>query len=196
MTNNKSVKAIIFDCFGVLYPDTYWTMAREYLGDSVEDKKIALSELVRQVDLGYITRDDLWSQFAEMVGESKEQVYARLQEFGGLDKRLLGFIDEYRGRYKIGMISNVGHGFLESMFVERPAQDYFDSIVLSSDVGLVKPDERIYVLAAEQLGVDAESCVFIDDLSKNVAGAESAGMQAILYTDFASFHKQISKILQ
>jgi epoxide hydrolase-like predicted phosphatase len=190
------IKAIIFDCFGVLYPDTYWTMAQEYLGDALDEKKSELSDLVRQVDLGYITRDELWAQFAVMVGETKEQVYARLREFSGLDKRLLNFIDEHRSTYKIGMISNVGQGFLESMFIERPASEYFDSIVLSSEVGLVKPDKRIYDLTAERLNIDTNMCVFIDDLSKNVTGAKNAGMQAILYTDYASFKKEIDELLQ
>jgi FMN phosphatase YigB (HAD superfamily) len=65
------IKAIIFDCFGVLYPDTFWTMAEEYLGESLQEKRQQLSDLVRQVDLGFITRDDLWARFAEIVGSDE-----------------------------------------------------------------------------------------------------------------------------
>lgn len=190
------IKAILFDCFGVLYPDTYWTMADEYLGSKLALKRDELHDLVKQVDLGIITRDQLWHRFAELVGVSVDEVYKRLQEFAGLDQRLLTFIDDHRSQYKFGMISNVGHGFLERMFIDRPAEDYFDVIVLSSDVGLVKPDRRIYELASKRLDVDTDECVFIDDLEKNVIGAREAGMQAIHYTGFNPFLTEIKKLIQ
>ncbi len=190
-----TIAAIIFDCFGVLYPDTYWTMADNFLGDKLESHRNELHDLVRQVDLGHITREQLWEQFAEIVGVSSEVVYSRLKEFGGLDKRLLTFIDIHRSTFKIGMISNVGSGFLERMFVERPASDHFDVIILSSEVGLVKPDKRIYELAAEKLDVRLEECVFIDDLETNVLGAKSAGMQALQYKNYAQFIKEVEQLL-
>ena len=190
------IQAILFDCFGVLYPDTYWTMAREFLGNDMQVKESELHDLVAQVDLGSITRDDLWASFASLAGVSKNDVYERLKQFGGLDKRLLHFIDIHKERFKVGMISNVGQGFLERMFVDRPAESYFDEIILSSEVGLVKPDVRIYQLAAERLGVETSACVFIDDLEKNVAGAARAGMSAIRYTTFAQFEKDIASLLQ
>jgi hypothetical protein len=52
-----SLAAIIFDCFGVLYPDTYWTMADDFLGEELESHRNELHDLVRQVDLGHITRE-------------------------------------------------------------------------------------------------------------------------------------------
>ena len=190
------IEALIFDCYGVLYPDTYWTMAREFLGERFEQSRPLLHDLVKRVDLGYLTRDELWSEFASLVGISKEAVYARLQEFGGLDKRLLNFIENQKSTYKIGMISNVGQGFIDRMFTDKPASFYFDTIVLSSSVGLVKPDRRIYELAATELGCDLGACVFVDDLQKNVEGAIAAGMQAILYNDFDSCVRQINTLCE
>lgn len=190
------IRALLFDCFGVLYPDTYWTMADEYLGSQLPSKRDDLHDLVRQVDLGSITRDQLWHRFATLVGVHADDVYKRLQEFAGLDQRLLSFIDDHKNEYKFGMISNVGHGFLERMFVDRPADDYFDEITLSSDVGLVKPDERIYLITAERLGVRPEECVFIDDLETNVEGAKRAGMHAICYKGYNDFMGEIEALLQ
>ncbi len=189
------IKAIIFDCFGVLYPDTYWAMASEYLGAELDSHRAKLHDLVRQVDLGLITRDQLWANFGDIVGKSKDEVYGRLEDFAGLDSRLLKFIDEHKSSYKIGMISNVGQGFIERMFIKKPALSYFDSIVLSSDVGLVKPDIKIYELSAGQLDVKPAECVFIDDLQKNVDGAINAGMQAIRYENYEKFIVDIKKII-
>jgi epoxide hydrolase-like predicted phosphatase len=189
------IEAILFDCFGVLYPDTYWTTAHRHLGADLSGKKTELSDLVKRVDLGHITRDELWGELAELAGISKDQLYAELKDFGGLDKQLLQFIESHKNDYKFGMISNVGHGFIEKMFTDKPVGYYFDSVVLSSDVGLVKPDKRIYELSSLQLGVPAENCVFIDDLPKNVEGAKNAGMQAILYKSYPQFIDDISLLL-
>lgn len=189
------IKAIIFDCFGVLYPDTYWAMASEYLGKNLDSKRQDLSALVKQVDLGSITRDELWANFADLVGSDKESVYKRLKEFSGLDSRLLKFIEDKKSIYKIGMISNVGQGFIERMFTEKPASEYFDSLVLSSEVGLVKPDSRIYELSASQLGCKTDECVFIDDLEKNVAGAINAGMKSFQYVNYEDFIEKIEAIV-
>lgn len=59
----------------------------------------------------------------------------------------------------------------------------FRDIVVSADVGLLKPDPRIYRLLAERNGLDPARCVFIDDVPKNVAGAEAAGMRGLLFVD-------------
>jgi len=59
----------------------------------------------------------------------------------------------------------------------------FDSIVISGEVGLRKPDPDIYLFAAKQAGVPADACVFVDDFSVNVKGAEAVGMSGILHRD-------------
>ncbi|MFC4602496.1 HAD-IA family hydrolase [Rhodococcus kronopolitis] len=58
-----------------------------------------------------------------------------------------------------------------------------DEVLLSGDVGLEKPDPRIYRLAAERLGLATADCVFVDDLPVNVRGAVAAGMVAVHHTD-------------
>lgn len=189
------IKAIIFDCFGVLYPDTFWTMADEYLGDALPEYRQELHNIVQQVDLGHITRDELWSRFADIVGRTVDEVYARLKEFSGLDVRLLNFVEEHKGDYKFGMISNVGRGFIERMFVEKPAEYYFEAIILSSDVGLVKPDKKIYELAAKKLDCELEECVFLDDLEKNARGADEAGMHGIQYRSYSQAMKELRALL-
>ena len=57
--------------------------------------------------------------------------------------------------------------------------DVFDAVVLSGDVGLAKPDMRIFALTADRLGVAPAECVFVDDLIGNVRGAVAAGMVGV-----------------
>jgi putative hydrolase of the HAD superfamily len=59
----------------------------------------------------------------------------------------------------------------------------FSSIVISGETGMRKPDPGIYLFAAKQAGIPPDACVFIDDFSVNVAGAEAVGMTGILHKD-------------
>ncbi|WP_412520369.1 HAD family hydrolase [Actinomadura madurae] len=60
--------------------------------------------------------------------------------------------------------------------------DLFDAIVISCEVGMRKPDERIFRHALDLLGLDAAACVFIDDIEHNVHAAEALGIRGILHT--------------
>ncbi|QKW38970.1 HAD family phosphatase [Actinomadura sp. NAK00032] len=61
--------------------------------------------------------------------------------------------------------------------------DLFDAVVISAEVGMRKPDERIFRHALDLLGLDAAECVFIDDIEHNIRAAEALGIRGILHTD-------------
>jgi FMN phosphatase YigB (HAD superfamily) len=67
--------------------------------------------------------------------------------------------------------------------------------VISAEVGMHKPQPEIYLLAAERLGQRPSSCVFVDDLRENCAGAEAVGMTAILHRDPADTISRMQELL-
>ncbi len=58
----------------------------------------------------------------------------------------------------------------------------FDEVVISSKVGLRKPQPEIYLLTADLLHLEPSECVFVDDVTGNVAAAQALGMIGILHT--------------
>jgi putative hydrolase of the HAD superfamily len=70
-----------------------------------------------------------------------------------------------------------------------------DVKVISGEVGLRKPDPAIYRLAAEQLGVELEECVFVDDLEPNIRAATDLGMLAVLHTDLATTLAELARLV-
>jgi putative hydrolase of the HAD superfamily len=69
---------------------------------------------------------------------------------------------------------------------EREGWDtLFDAVVISSEVGLRKPDPAIYALAADRLGLPPEQIVFVDDLRPNVRAAVAAGMVGVQHVEVA-----------
>jgi len=64
--------------------------------------------------------------------------------------------------------------------------------VLSFQAGAVKPEAKMYQLAAESVGVPAERCLYIDDLPENVEGARQAGMTAAVFESA----QQVQRVLK
>lgn len=71
----------------------------------------------------------------------------------------------------------------------------FDAVVISGEVGMRKPEHRIYLHTCERLGLRPEECVFIDDLEHNVRVAEELGMAGILHTDVESTRAKLEPLL-
>ena len=72
---------------------------------------------------------------------------------------------------------------------EYPRADFaelFDAVVISGDVGMRKPEEGIFLHAAQALGLVPAECVFIDDMEANVGAAVGCGMTGVLHTEAAT----------
>ena len=82
--------------------------------------------------------------------------------------------------YKVGLISNCTEEVCR-LWDSTALAPLFDAAILSFDVGMAKPDPRIYELATERLGVTANDCLYVGDGSDGeLSGASQAGMTAVL----------------
>lgn len=75
------------------------------------------------------------------------------------------------------------------------AGSFVDEVVLSGDVGIAKPDRRIYELTAARLGLAPFDCVFVDDLAGNVRAAAAAGMVGVHHVDAVVAVEEIAILL-
>jgi putative hydrolase of the HAD superfamily len=73
--------------------------------------------------------------------------------------------------------------------------ELFDGIVISGHEGFRKPDERMYTLGAERIGLAPEACVFVDDLSFNLKPPRALGMATVLHTEPAATIAELEAIL-
>jgi len=78
---------------------------------------------------------------------------------------------------KLGLITN---GFAEThreKIALLALEDAFDELFIADEVGMLKPDPRLFRLAAERLGVEPEACAMVGDrFERDVRGAQAAGM--------------------
>lgn len=81
---------------------------------------------------------------------------------------------------------------------EYPRADFpglFDTVVLSGEVGMRKPEQAIFLHAAQTLGLPPDECVFVDDMPANVAAAQALGMTGVLHTETASTARTLQDLL-
>jgi 2-haloacid dehalogenase len=88
-------------------------------------------------------------------------------------------------------ITNFGHEFWEGFRPTQPVFDRFRDIIVSGTEKLMKPDPAIYTLAIERFGIDPAGALFIDDVAKNVEGAESVGIAGHRFEDAAALERDL-----
>lgn len=187
------IKAIIFDCFGVLVAPSLEPFINTYLAHDEEKRKQALA-LDKLASTGKISFDQQLREYSHLAGISMHET-RQFMENNPRNVQLLSYIKtELEPVYKIGMLSNAGDDWLDELFLAEDIR-LFDAVVLSYQVGYAKPAPQIYETMVSKLGVKFEESIFVDDLQRYVDGAKRLGMQAITYKDFASFQKELKALL-
>lgn len=187
------IKAIIFDCFGVLASDGWLPFKEKYFGSSKELLAQAI-ELNRSADAGRSSYDEFVKKIAYMAKLSEKVTRIQIENNIPNDE-LFEFIKKtLKPHYKIGMLSNAGQNWLDEMFLPEQVA-LFDAVTLSFEIGAIKPDAIMYQTIAKRLGVKVTECVFIDDRPKYCEGASRVGMKSILYEDVQSLKDALERTL-
>jgi epoxide hydrolase-like predicted phosphatase len=197
------IKAVIWDLGGVLLQ----------MGD--ETPRVALSQQynlpleeiywavfdspsAKQAGIGQITIHEHWQNVASHLNIPVEKMDEFQREFwsaDAIDAQLIDYIRALRPRYKTGMLSNAWDNLRAIIDNEWRISDAFEDIIISADVGLAKPDPRIYQLAIERLGVLPHEAVFIDDVLKNIQAARQVGLHAFQFNTREQAIQELEQIL-
>jgi epoxide hydrolase-like predicted phosphatase len=148
------------------------------------EKIIFESESSRQASTGEILEEAHWQAVAKTLGVSRQESDKITETFFSGDRAdttLLDFLRSLHPERKVGLISNAWSG-LRAFITRQNFADVFDDMIISAEVGLMKPDERIYRMALEKMGTRPEESVFLDDMLVNVEAARAVGMKAIQFT--------------
>jgi len=198
-----TIKAVFLD-FGGVISRTEFQAPRQHLAERLELEYEALVELVfgsessRRASVGAISEDEHWNAvMSKLKLSAAEMQVVREQFFAGdvVDQDLLDFLGGLRPKYKVGLISNAWSG-LRPWMVGRGIDRAFDEMIISAEVGVMKPEKRIYQLALEKLGVAAAESVFVDDFPENVEGAQAVGMQTIRFKEPEKAKEELQRLLQ
>ena len=182
------IKAVIFDIGGVLVQQVDRTRARSWetrlnLAEGTLGRTIWLMPISAQAEIGRASEDAVWAAVADRFQLNPIDLAALRGDFfsGSVwNERLIDYARSLRPRYTTGIISNAWPNARAA--VKRWVNgDAFDDLIFSAEVGLAKPDRRIFDLALERLQVQATESIFIDDVQENVEAAQAIGMAGICF---------------
>lgn len=189
-----AIKAIIFDCYGVLATEGWLALRDKYFGDDARLYE-EVTSMTRLVDEGLLNYKDYVDKVAGLsnipVGDVR-----RVMETNTPNELLLNYIrDNLKPSYKLGLLSNSGANFLSRIF--EPWQvSLFDEVVLSYQIGAAKPEPLMYTTIVEKLGVNAEECVFVDDQPRYLDGARNVGIKTVLFQNSPQTIADIKMLLE
>ena len=187
------IKALVFDCFGVFYVDPVFAYMRE--PTTLPEKARALHDLDIQAAYGLLDKPGFIKQASTLLARSPAEIEEQFFRGHVRNKQLVAFAEQARKHYKVALLSNIGSDMMDGFFSIAERQSLFDTVVISGEVGLAKPDPAIFRLTCEQLGVTVNEAVMIDDMPGNVTAAEQLGMHGICYTDFVQFKQELDALL-
>jgi HAD superfamily hydrolase (TIGR01509 family) len=188
-----TIRAIVFDIGGVLEitPPTGWVERWEtqlHLPPGGLDEQ--LGDVWRSGSLGTISEAEVERRTGAILGLEQPQLAAFMADLwdeylGSPNAELIAYFASLRPRYQTALLSNSFVGARHKEQQRYRFGDLCDLIVYSHEVGIEKPERRIYELTCARLGVQPDEVLFLDNYEPFVAGAQALGIRAIHFQNTA-----------
>lgn len=200
-----SIKNVVFDCGQVLVHFEPSYMVGVYVTD--KDDKALLEEVIfdrlywDRLDLGTISNEETVSEIKkripERLWEVSEKIYYNwiynIPEIEGM-RDLVNDL-KFRHGVNLFLLSNISKYFI-SHTGELEILKHFDGLVMSGNLGIVKPSYQIFDYLCKTYNLDPSETIFVDDRRDNIEGAEKYGIQGYLFDgDANKLRKYLEKIL-
>ncbi len=187
MSNLHPIEAIFWDMGGVIVRTEDSSRRRSWeerlgLSPGALAALVFEGEMGRRAAVGQAQIEENWTWVLQQLKLPDSERTQLIEDFWAgdrVDYDLVARIREFGDTYHVGMITNAFPDVRRWLVDEWGIADAFEEIIVSAELGVVKPDPAIYHHALERLAVRAERSVFIDDFEENVAGAQAVGMHAI-----------------
>lgn len=201
-----ALRAVVFDVGGVLErvedADTWLGWCADLLGLGEEEFRAGFGRIDagELIGAGGLTEAEYWREWSAAFGLTAPQTDEIAAAFwdwycGEPDDELLAYAASLRPTHRVAILSNSAPGAREQEEARYGFAATFDPILYSHEVGLAKPDRRIYALTCERIGVRPDETVFLDDTPACVDGAAAYGMHALLHRGTASSIAAIEGLL-
>lgn len=137
--------------------------------------------------IGKVSPEQVWLNVAEELNLLPDELADFKQAFwqgDEVDQKLIQFLEAQKGLYKTALLTNAWLDAREALaeqfdIVEGQTVDH---ILISSELGVAKPDQAIYHILAETLNCQFGCILFVDDFIENIHAADALGIQTIHFT--------------
>lgn len=192
------MKAILFDLGRVLvhYDHQQTIVATAALAKvTAEEFYPLLRELSEAMGTGAMDAEEFHTFFGTHFGRETDFADFIAAFAAGIqrDEAALAYALSLQQRpgVTVAVISNTNAAHVLWLDEHLPELREFDLVMMSNEVGLIKPDPAIFETALELLNVTPQQALFIDDIVENVEAARKLGMAGIVHADWATTRPQL-----
>lgn len=195
------IKTIIFDNNGVLTDKNKLALEfSKYFNVSFDEMSSVIKKMIEAVDLGGITTTEFFQNISQYFNKNYnlDELFEVFLSCYDPYADIRSFLIDLKQRCEIALLSNFGDAF---DFVDKRSWNYRDifskdKIFVSYKLGMIKPNEDIYLYTLEKLGRKPEETVFIDDNKDNVETARGLGMNVIHFTNLKKLQQDLAKYIK
>lgn len=213
-----AIKSVVFDIGGILqiipeggdptsrFPElmTRWerrlNMAPNSLGEHIITMVERLKSAGKDTDIGTCSEAEWFEELRLTTGWEQPLVDAFKRDFwdvycGNPNPELATYFGSLRPRYQTAFLSNSFDGARREEEERYRFSELSDHIIYSHEVGVSKPNPRIYAITCERLNIQPQEMVFLDDVPRNIAAAREYGIHSVLFQDNAQAIRDIEALL-
>lgn len=174
-------KGIIFDFFGVFCTDA----TREWLikQPGYESKMEQFARYSDMNDIGDISNQQFFELMAKLFNLSPIEVEDGINSEVVINWNFINYVRTIKDKYHTIILSNAVDEEEMPLIYENNFHDLFDNVLLSGNIGMIKPSLEAFKYALEILGLAADEAIMIDDRKVNIDAAEKCGIKGILFKD-------------
>jgi putative hydrolase of the HAD superfamily len=154
-------------------------------------------EMLDQFETGQLSNEDFFNHIQKHCNIDGLDYHDFLPMFTDIfneDHDVIALIENLKSHKKLGMISNINAIHATHLVKRYQLFSHFHKIFFSNEVGMRKPDERIYQLALNHFNAKPQETVFIDDLLPNIEGARKLGIHGIHYRNYTHLVDELAKL--
>jgi glucose-1-phosphatase len=196
------IKTVLFDLGNVILPfdvtrlasrlKAYCRLSTEEIVDLLWSDKIA-----HDFETGVMGAEAYFHHVSGecgFIGLSYEKFVPIFNDIFIEDQEIAALIRALKKSHRLGLISNTNPIHVPHVMKSYPTLHQFDKHWWSNEVGLRKPDPKIYQQALDHFDVEPAETVFIDDLPTNIESAKKMGINALLYQGAAALKSELTKL--
>ena len=196
-SNNYSV--VVFDLGNVLIPFDYNIVINRFnnissgLGDKFVEYYKSNYEIHRGFECGDLSEDEFIGKMLDVLENkvNKETFCNAYSKIFKVNEDVAALLPELKKNYKLVLLSNTNSIHMEYGWKGYEFLNNFDKLILSHEVGAVKPEPEIYKAVEEFTGEKPEKHIFIDDVKEYAEGAKTMGWDAVQFTDYENLVKDL-----
>jgi len=178
----RTIRAVVFDLGGVISTNMQVDTLNEVYGTCLSSARLSAAwwPLYVEATLGHVGPDDLWRRMRQRVAPGTLPTGHEEETWlSGIHLREPDVADtlaQLKARYVLGLLSNHVGRWARTLLERFDLERFWDAVVISSDIGVRKPDHAMYGRVCELLEIAPNEAVFIADEDEDLMGAQELGM--------------------